>query len=61
MGSEECGMMERGLSRQQKKMLIIWAEPSFLLERSIVKKWQGCLEDDVWIEILETETYLHDI
>ena len=61
MGSEEYGMMERGLSRQQKKMLIIWAEPSFLLERSIVKKWQGCLEDDVWIEILETETYLHDI
>jgi hypothetical protein len=62
LGSEECGMMASGLSRQQRKNMSIWAEPSVLsLERSIVAKWQRCLEDEVWVEILETEIYLHDI
>jgi len=55
-------MMESGLSKQQKTKLSIWSQPSVLyLKRSIVMKWQRCLEEDVWIEILETEIYLHDI
>ena len=45
-----------------EKKLSIWAQPSVLYsERSIVIKWQRYLEDDVWIEILETEIYLHGI
>jgi len=52
-------MMASGLSRQQRKNMSIWTQPSVLsLERSIVTKWQSCLEDDVWVEILETEIYL---